>query len=362
MLLKELYLKNFRCFETKKVTFESNLVSISGVNGSGKTSLLEAIHYLGYLQSFRTHGPRELVRFDQQDFFVRAVIKSSADSDASSHDIQVGVSGKKRLVKVDQKAIGSYKELMSFYRVITITEDDLELVKGGPEMRRSFIDQTIMLLDPDFANHMRAYKVILHNRNRLLQTGVRDMQLIRPWTQQLWEHTRVFQQRRREMLAILEGMTCQLITAFLDSPMTLAIPYLPKVSDESETFEAFMDAHTQLFADEQRMGRSLFGAHLDDFAIEFRQKQSRLFASRGQQKCIIVLLKVAQLQHLARERGTAILLLDDFMTDFDQKHIDTLLTLLLSLEAQLIFTVPTGFSYLLQALSSKKAQHIDISI
>ncbi|HSW73657.1 MAG TPA: AAA family ATPase, partial [Candidatus Limnocylindria bacterium] len=135
MQLTQLYLKNFRCFADKTITFESPLVLIEGNNGSGKTSLLEALHYLCYLRSFRTHSPRDLLFFGHETFFIKALCEQSGTV-AQNHEIQVGFSHKKRLVKIDQRAVSSYKELMDYYRIVTLTEDDVVLIQGGPDVRR----------------------------------------------------------------------------------------------------------------------------------------------------------------------------------------------------------------------------------
>src|SRR5437868_6298202 len=98
--------------------------------------------------------------------------------------------------------------------------------------------------------------------------------------------------------------------------------------------------------EETRVGHSLFGAHLDDFLIHFQDKKSKNYSSRGQQKLIVLLVKIAQIQQLLHSKGPVILLLDDFMTDFDEQRCRLLLDLLFDLKIQLIFTVPTGTHFL----------------
>src|SRR3989338_8497805 len=121
--IQQVQIKNFRCFESSVFDFASSVVIIEGHNGSGKTSLLEALHYGCYLRSFRTHISRDLVAFGQDTFFLGITY--------DSHVISVGLQGVKKQVKIDARAITSYKELRDFYRSITITEDDLELVRGA---------------------------------------------------------------------------------------------------------------------------------------------------------------------------------------------------------------------------------------
>lgn len=104
--------------------------------------------------------------------------------------------------------------------------------------------------------------------------------------------------------------------------------------------------------------RSLFGAHLDDFSIEFCHKTSRAFASRGQQKLIIMLIKIAQMQEIIAKNGPTLFLLDDFMTDFDQQKGTILLSHMLELKSQLIFTSPVSSGYFEEFLHNHGAQRI----
>ena len=138
-------LKNFRCFSQHTISFDQQLVLIEGDNGCGKTSLLEAFHYCCYLRSFRTHNPRTLIKHDQSSFFIKLKIEDSVDVAPIHHTVQVGFSGNRRSVKLDSHPICSYKELMDSYRVITLTENDLALVCAGPEERRAFVDQALVL-------------------------------------------------------------------------------------------------------------------------------------------------------------------------------------------------------------------------
>lgn len=356
MRLQELYLKNFRCFDAKTLSFHHDSTLIYGHNGSGKTSILEAIYYICYLHSFRTHNTRELIRFDEQDFFIQACVQEQD----TQHAIQVGFSDKKRVVRIDKKAVRSYKELMSLYRVISITEDDIELVRGEPELRRTFLDQTCLLVYPDMVQSLRTYRTIVTNRNKLLLTGKHDQLELRLWTEQLWQQAVLIQQQRERMLVELNHMIAQLGHEFFGEDFSLEMVYCPKAR-LGDTVAQFLDANRALFEQEQRYGRSLFGPHLDDVSILFQHKKSRIFASRGQQKCSVTLLKLAQLLLIRQTRGQAIVVLDDFMTDFDSTHVRTLLTMLAAQGAQLIFTVPTNDSPLVDSLKERGASEIVIS-
>lgn len=360
MFIKELLLNNFRCFKHLALTFDSPVTVVYGHNGSGKTSLLEAIYYIGYLSSFRTHNARELIHTDHTDFFIKASVEKTAGHGISTHELQVGFSDKKRVVRIDKKAIVSYKELIPFYRVVAVCEDDIFLIKGEPAVRRAFLDQTSMLINPENMATLRKYRTIAHNRAMLLVKGNKDRVLHTLWTEQLWNQTRVIQQQRYDLLAHMLSSITTVGALFFDYDFALDLVYVPKVSMGS-TFHEFQEMHALLFAQEMRYGRSLFGAHLDDFSIVFNHKKSRIFASRGQQKCAALLLKLAQLSLVKKIYGESIMLLDDFMTDFDAHHMQILFTMLTQQGIQLIFTAPSQETLLAPLLQQHQAQNIIIS-
>ena len=353
MRITELQLKHFRCFLDKKLSFEKHVIVIEGLNGSGKTSLLEALHYLCYLRSFRTYSPKELMQFDQNDFF----IKVGFHDEVGPHELQVGFSDKKRLVKLDKKAITSYKQLMDHYRIITITEDELGLVKEGPEVRRNFLDQAIALFKPDFLLEVRKLRQLVEQRNALLKKGHFSQESYALWTQQLWKHSKSIQKERITMLKSLQEATSELLEAYFPN-LSIKLAYKAKRIDQNDDLSDFLEKNSRLQHDEERYGRSLFGAHLDDFSILLQDKRSRTFASRGQQKLIVLLITIAQAQQLIKKRGSVILLLDDFMTDFDQSRCTTLLDILHKLGCQLIFTTPSRQNFLADQLVSQGAQYI----
>jgi len=354
--LKKLHIKHFRCFDNVTFDLDSKVVFINGPNGIGKSSLLEALHYLCYLRSFRATSPRELIQFGKDGFFIRAQFSSGAS--LIEHDLQVGFENKKRLVKLNKKAINSFKELMDHYRVVTLTEDDMAMIKGGPHVRRHFIDQAILLGDPQYAQQVRSFKHVLENRNSLLQSRRCTKESCDLWTGQLWEHSKVVQQRRVAMLDDFQARVNKMLSDTFDESVTVSLSYRSKNDDWQGTFDNFMDTYKKkdLFSTELRYGRSFFGAHLDDIIINFRDKKSKQYASRGQQKLIVLLLKIAHLTALDAQRGQAVLLLDDFMADFDDQRAKTLATFLTTLPNQLIFTSPAQkgvFADLVEVLDAR---------
>ncbi len=348
MPLKELSLKNFRCFTQKKITFTAPVVLIEGANGSGKTTLLEAIHYFCYVRSFRTPTPRDLIMFNQDAFFISALF----DTD----QITIGSSGSKRHVKINQKAITSHKELRALCQIVTVTQEDMDIVKESPEARRNFIDHALMLYNPEAVDLIKAFKYLLDTRNAFLaQQSVYALnQEYLLWTQKLWTVAHALQQARIEFLDTLLRQSFEINVLFFEEKVC-SFTYQKKYGAEFCDWKSFYEGSQKLFEREFFYKRTLFGPHLDDIAIIFNDKPARIFSSRGQQKLLSLFLKILQVKALSvQDKGTLhaplIFLIDDFLSDFDAKTLEKVLKVCISLPVQLILTTPLTAGPELKAL------------
>jgi DNA replication and repair protein RecF len=359
--LASIQLKDFRCFSHTTIDLNSPIVLICGSNGTGKTSLLEALYYGCYLRSFRTHLARDLIALEKESFFIKLLVSENHTDNVVDHTINIGFTGNKRRVTVDNKAIVSYKDLLSHYRIVSLTEDDLKLVQDGPEERRAFLDQALLLDDSSFLNIMREYRIVLDNRNALFQKNVVDKEAYSIWTGKLWELTQAIQQIRRTLLQQLEAEVNRMLHVYIDQQVTVSLIYQAKKHSD-QPLEAFLVKNPDLIQQEIYFKRSLFGAHIDDFTIVLGGKRSRAYASRGQQKMIVLLVKIAQIKQLTQKKGPIIFLLDDFMTDFDAERGKALLSALLELDCQLIFTSPRRDSALESALITSQLDYKIISM
>lgn len=356
MRLKKIELKNFRCFTKATFDFSTDIVIIYGNNGSGKTTIIEALHYLCYLSSFRSRLPGEIAQFESDSFFIKGTVRQD---DEELLEIQVGFSGKKKIAKIGHNPILSYKELFPYYQVVTLTIDDLELIQGSPIIRRNFIDQAILLANPEFMESLKRYKQILQQRNALLQKPFNYESYV-IWTKQLWEQSKLIQITRVDRLQRLNEKISGLLVTFFDTSYTLDIIYNYKHILPDESFEAFLDRKKGLVAYESMTKRSDFGAHLDDFSLQFCSKKLKSFGSRGQQKLLALLIKVAQILDLQESKNNPIFLLDDFVTDFDKQRLENILTLLLTLKCQLIISSPIREKLLEELLLTANVSTIEL--
>ncbi len=326
MHVSKICIQNLRCFDEKHIDFDPSINLIEGVNGSGKSTIVEALYYLCYLRSFRTNLTQDLISFNKDSFFIKANLNISIDKQDL---LQVGFSQTKRLVKLNGKNIKSFKELISNYRVVMLTADDLNLIQGGPEVRRSFIDQYIYLQDPEWSKQIRVYQHIVDQRNALLKNFKFDLEQYQFWTNQLQASAVLISNIRKKALLELESTLNSILNSHFGTGLSVELIYQDR------------PWQINLQAKEQVLQRTLCGAHLEDYQIKLSARSTRKFASRGEQKLVTILLKIAQIRHLKQIfNGIIVFLLDDFMTDLDTDRIIVLFDLLLSLEVQLVFTAP----------------------
>jgi DNA replication and repair protein RecF len=348
--IRKLKLRNFRCFSEKEFEFNENFVVIKGPNGSGKSSLLEALHYCCYLRSFRTHLNRELIKLDEDCFF----IEIDVESDGITSQIQAGFSAEQgKVVKHNQKPINSYRELISQYRAVSVCADDIVLVSGAPEFRRDLMNYSTLLLTPDLYPVFKRYNQVLEQRNSLLKqikfnpgmasTSVDELLI---WSEKLWTETVILQKIRIDYLKLLECQVNRLLLDYFDAAepgLQVKFSYLRK--NNARNTELFIDFWQEFSAKESRqlenaLGRSFYGAHLDDFSITFYGKKAKIYASRGQQKLIVLLIKIAQMDCMADAGTPGVLLLDDFLTDFDHQNLKRGINILRDKKFQVFVTSP----------------------
>lgn len=339
MFLYELELKQFRCFEKKKVEFKKSLTLITGDNGTGKTSLAEAIHYLCYVKSFRTSNPLDLVYKNSDTFFLKGSF-SPVDKMLESQTIQIGYAHKKKAIKIDGKAVTTHKDIFQVFQVVTLLEDDINLITGYPSGRRSFIDQATTFLHPKYLDVYRNFKKILQSRNALLMYHTIDNLELEIWTQKLWQASIEIQKYRRNVLQQIEKVVNSLLNKYFDSVYDISIGYESKHVNLEESFEQFLKRSLYLLRQERMYKRSSFGAHLDDIIIKMKNQNAKIYASRGQQKLISLLCKLSLISLAEQNKFLPIIIIDDFIADFDKKRLQNIINFLLKCENQVIITTP----------------------
>lgn len=351
MTVSKLSVRGFRCFDRYDLDFDPEVTLIAGANGSGKTSLLEALHVASRLRSFRTATLTDLIKEGAPAFSLRATVDTDELHVAHSEDDQVS--------EINGQGPATRWQLLEALPLVTITEDDLEIIQGYPEARRTFMDQASVLLKyPHAAAALSKHYQICRRRSALLKDQrAWNKQSYEIITEQLWRATAYIRAMRQATMQQLEQKMQLLLHKILPEE---SCTFRYSVGAREEGIVTYEEWCAQQEHDERRLGRTLMGSQFDELEIEVGGRTARRFASRGMQKLLAVLLKVAQAQLITQEsdvasselcrdksnvatlcrdkRGT--LVLDDIMADFDENRLQRLLTTLFEANLQLIFTIP----------------------
>lgn len=330
--IQKIALRHFRSFSEFTCPIEQQNVFIIGANGAGKTALCEALFYGCFARSFKTHLSRELIQFGSD----HATLSLLFSNQSGLSTLHVGMNGQKKIIKLNETHITTAKQLLRIFPVVVLSEHDMELVAGSPSARRTFIDHYLLLVDPEYTSTLRKLHTIVEQRTAILQkNGWQDPSFER-WTHMLWQHSQIIQEKRMCALQAIMSIVTALGTCAPFS-WSFAARYQTRENLEIQ-FENFWRAGIPLFITEQRQKKTLFGAHLDDIIFLFNQKVARLFASRGQQKLFVFLLKCSVVELLKNKGEKPVFILDDIMADFDDQRLAFVVSILQNLACQLFIT------------------------
>lgn len=353
MYLQALRLINFRNYSEEELSFSPGINIFSGLNAQGKTNLLEAVYYLAVSRSFRTNQESDLLRFGSDFFYLKGLFQKkdgAVEVDLAYRPpgrLQIGLNGK------------AIKRAQYIHRlpVVVFSPDDLLLVKEGPSVRRRFLDLEGSRLKPLYYHRLRDYWRALRQRNRVLKENRNrrffDRSLLEPWNEALIKHGGAIIKERIKMLRALEELAGGHFAALTGKKETLSLRYLSKIDFKQEmelVEESFRKELEDGYAAEVRRGSTVTGPHLDDFAITIDGYDARKFGSQGQQRSVVLALKMGEVDLFKKAAGEeTMLLLDDVLSEFDAKRSSHLLSFLKERKGQSFITTASvqaaGFSW-----------------
>ncbi len=310
LMLELLQARNFRCFDQVRVELDPEMTALVGRNAQGKTSLLEAACVLLRLQSPRTSSREEWIRFGQ----TAAVVEGRW----RGHDLRVAVSKTARRLAVDAAVCtrsGDY--LTQTGVVVWMDHADMNLLRGGGEHRRRFLDFACSQMFPDYLPALRAYERALRGRNHVLKRdAVIAWRQADAFARVMDEHGRVLTTRRAELCEQLRPVTTAFHERVSGGEETVQVNYQRGQEKDSLT-EELADCRE----DEARTRSTARGPHRDDVGLELKGLDARVFASEGQQRTLALALKLAQAQALYTARQLPpLLLMDDVFGELDQER------------------------------------------
>jgi DNA replication and repair protein RecF len=327
MLLEWLEVHNFRNL-SGKVSWGNGLNIIYGDNGQGKTNWLEAIYTLATTKSFRTQKLQEAVRFGEDLGLVRGRVGRSEEV---HRDLQVTLQGNTKTISINGKreAVARYLRQLT---TVAFTADELEVVRGGPEARRKFLDRGVVSLHHAYIQTLADYNRVIKQKNRLLQDASdSEMSLdqveriIAPWNEQLAGLSAEIHRARMDYVSRLNDV----LERRLFEREDITIRYVSSLEGKGDLgdYETLIAARLKLrLQAELAAGYSLIGTHRDDLEILFDGRDIRAFGSSGQQRSALIILDLAAISvYYSWHNEYPLFLIDDVDAELDRKRIRYLL-------------------------------------
>lgn len=353
MYLKNLHILHFKNWLAADFEFSPKLNCLVGTNGSGKTNLLDAIHYLSVGKSYFNPVDSQNVKDDEQFF----VVEGSFQRGESSHHIYCGLKkGEKKILKKDKKSYNRLADHVGRFPVVIISPYDRDLITEGSEVRRRLMDNVISQSDPVYLDNLVRYNKALQQRNALLKFFAAnhrfDAASLEIYNQQMIERGEPVHRARQEFMEDLAPKLQHYYTLISGGEEEPEIRYKSQLHEGG--FAGLLDDHL----DKDRLNQySTAGIHKDDLEFVVNGRKVKKFASQGQQKSFLIALKLAQYDFIKeKQQVLPLLLLDDIFDKLDERRVEQLVRLVHDADFGQIFitdTHPERTAKLVQAIDEK---------
>lgn len=341
MYLKTLHLRHFRNYLDQQVGFDASKIILLGDNAQGKSNLLEAVELLSTLRSHRTSRDRDLIWHSQDrgEQSASGQITGSLERQTGSVDLKLLLrSNGRRTVALNNESLRRQLDFLGVLNVVQFSSLDLELVRGSPERRRTMLDTLLTQLEPIYAHFLAQYNKVLRQRNKLLkkmqsEPDINNSEELAVWDAQLVTIGTRLMRRRERVIERLAPIAAAWHDSISGSQELLKVQYAPNVpwpgdsrSPQTEVQQAFLEKIKQRAMAEKYQGTSLVGPHRDEVELSIDDTPARQYGSQGQQRTLVLALKLAELKLIWEVVGDSpLLLLDDVLAELDLNRQNQLL-------------------------------------
>lgn len=329
MIISKLNLVNFRNHSKTNLEFNPHMNIIIGDNASGKTNILESIVVLALTKSYKNISDVDLITFSKSKLKIKGNIRDKK----ISKNLEVEITKKGKIVKLNNKRVNCLAEYVSNLKIVTFTPNDLELIKGSPNIRRNLLNIELSQLSSLYLTTYNQYNKLLKTRNEYLKllftNGIADKNYFDILTDKLIEKAIIIYKLRYQYLKkintdidkIFENITGQNGVSILYKPNILFDKY-----DDDVIKKKMSEIYKINYQRELHLGMTIFGPHRDDFQFIYHGNDMKLYSSQGQQKSAVLAYKLATIPVFDEKSGTKpVLLLDDIFGELDLKKRNKLL-------------------------------------
>jgi len=354
MHLRSLYLTHFKNYQQLEVDFSPKVNCFVGSNGVGKTNVLDAIYYLSMCKSYLNPVDNQNIHYNEEF----ALLQGHFERQARNETIYCSIHrNKKKRIKRNKKDYQKLSEHIGLLPVVMISPVDSNLISGGSEERRKYIDRVISQYDKDYLDKLIRYNRALNQRNQLLKefarSGYFDTESIDIWDEQMIQLGSAIHEKRR---------------AFTDELVPVFQNYYDTISEEKENVgleyrsqlheQDFRKGLTQALERDRLLQYTSLGTHKDDLILTIDGHPIKKSGSQGQQKTFLVALKLAQFDFIQKVKNMPpILLLDDIFDKFDEQRVSQIIHLVSHNHFGQIFITDTSENRLSNLLKDREADY-----
>ena len=336
MRLRYLALAGYRNIENTRIEPGNSFNLLYGLNGQGKTNLLEAIFLLGNPRSFRSARLPDLIRHGKG----LAQVVGTVEAGNVKHQIKLSLESGGRRVEIDGKATQRASDLHGKLNAVVFSPDDTGMVRQGPDSRRRFLDRAVYMGDIGYLHCWHNYQRILKQRNHLLK--INDKSGLDIWTEKLAELGAEVIERRLSFVARLNESLKRHYSTISGGNEAVDISYRPdgvEATDRDRIQEELLQLLARHAKNDERYGTTTAGPHRDDLTLLLDGRPLKAFGSQGQQKSFVLALKMAEMDNLqAIFNEPPLLLLDDMSSELDAERNRNLLDFLTARDIQVFIT------------------------
>lgn len=316
MRITQLRSYQFRNLAPANLEFDGAAHFFLGGNGQGKTNLLEALGLVTALRSFRTQDLSALSAWQTQGgaqlFF------QIEHPQMGLSEVEVQMSGGKRSVRLDGESVSKLADFLGYFPTVPLTSQDIQMLRGTPQLRRRFLDLAVASVDPHYYDALRRYHQALRQRNALLKNRAGRTQC-RPFEQVLARSAELLLDLRKVSLDYLNRHFQSAYRTISPAEESPELVYRPsgQWSNEAE----FLEILEQQWERDRMRETTGIGPHRDDFALRLQEHRAREYASEGQQRGLVLALRLAQVHWIREKTGIPpVILADDILGELDPQR------------------------------------------
>lgn len=326
MKLDHLSLSNFRNYTEESVDFSPGINVFIGENAEGKTSLLEAIYMLSLARSHRTSNEKEMIRWQTDAAYVSGRLTNKT----SEIPLSIRLTKNGKIAKVNHLEQKRLSDFVGHLNVVLFAPEDLDLVKGSPQLRRKFIDRELGQMNPVYLYESVNYQRMMKQRNaylkQLIQREATDKVYLEILTEQLATSAVQIIQHRQKFTQQLEKWAQPIHHRVSHGKEELTLHYrspvdLSDTPDDETLYQRLMDKIANAKESELQRGITLVGPHRDDLTFKVNGRNVQKYGSQGQQRTTVLSMKLAEIECMKAITGDyPILLLDDVLSELDNER------------------------------------------